>query len=77
MVLILPNKVNENILYVNKIILNMAFSDGQIFEAIEKNVDVKECFNKIKEACKELKINTGCPDDDVDRFLEFTIGKWQ
>ena len=55
----------------------MAFTDSQIFEAIEKNGDVKECFNKIKDACKELKINTACPDDDVDRFLEFTIGKWQ
>ena len=54
----------------------MAFSDKQMFEAIEKNVDVKECFNKIKVACKELKRKTGCPNDDVDRFLEFTIGKW-
>tara|TARA_Y100001968_G_C19007694_1_gene548995 strand:+ start:118 stop:294 length:177 start_codon:yes stop_codon:yes gene_type:complete len=55
----------------------MAFTDSQIFEAIEKNADVKDCFNKIKEACKQLKSNTDCPDDDVDRFLEFTIGKWQ
>ena len=47
-----------------------------MFEAIENNVEVKECFRKIADACKELKINTGCPDDDVDRFLEFTIGKW-
>jgi hypothetical protein len=23
-----------------------------------------------------LKSKTGCPDDDVDRFLEFTIGRW-
>ena len=55
----------------------MAFTDRQIFEAIEKNGDVKDCFNKIREACKELKSNTGCPDDDVDQFLQFTIGKWQ
>ena len=55
----------------------MAFTDKQIFAAIENNGDVKECFIKIKEACKELKNNTDCPDDDVDRFLEFTIGKWQ
>ena len=55
----------------------MAFTDRQIFEAIEKNEDIKDCFNKIKEACKQLRSNTGCPDDDVDRFLEFTIGKWQ
>ena len=54
----------------------MAFSDQQMYEAIEKNVDVKECFNKIKDACKELKMKTGCPDEDVDRFIEFTIGKW-
>ena len=31
---------------------------------------------KISDACKELKIKTGCPNDDVDRFLEFAIGKW-
>ena len=55
----------------------MAFTDKQLFEAIEKNIEVKECFNKITEACQELKDNTGCPDDDVDRFLEFTIGKWK
>ncbi len=55
----------------------MAFTDKQLFEAIEKNIEVKECFNKITEACQELKRNTDCPDDDVDRFLEFTIGKWK
>ena len=54
----------------------MAFSDKQMFDAIEQNDDVKNCFNKISNACKELKTNTGCPDDDVDRFLEFIIGKW-
>ena len=55
----------------------MAFTDRQISDAIERNIDVKACFNKITEACKELKSTTGCPDEDVDRFLEFTIGKWQ
>ena len=54
----------------------MSFSDKQMLEAIEANLDVKNCFKKISEACKELKSKTGCPDDDVDRFLEFTIGKW-
>ena len=54
----------------------MAFTDKQMYEAIDQNTDVKECFIKITEACKQLKNNTGCPDDDVDRFLEFTIGKW-
>ena len=66
-----------NILYRKNILLDMGFTDRQFFDAIESNVDVKDCFYKIKDACKELKTNTGCPDDDVDRFLEFTIGKWQ
>ena len=55
----------------------MPFTDKQMFDAIEANVDVKECFNKIVEACKDLQSKTDCPDDDVDRFLEFTIGKWK
>mgnify|MGYP001330204238 CR=1 FL=1 len=55
----------------------MTFTDRQIFEAIENNGDVKDCFKKIINACKELKSKTGCPDDDVDRFLEYSIGKWQ
>ena len=55
----------------------MAFTDRQISEAIEKNSDVKDCFNKITEACKQLKSITDCPEEDVDRFLEFAIGKWQ
>ncbi len=54
----------------------MAFTDKQMYEAIDQNNDVKECFIQITDACKELKNKTGCPDDDVDRFLEFTIGKW-
>ena len=54
----------------------MTFSDKQMFEAIEANVDVKRCFEKISEACKELTIKTGCPNEDVDRFLEFAIGRW-
>ena len=55
----------------------MAFTDKQLYEAIEKNADVRDCFNKISDSCKLLKSTTGCPDDDVDRFLEFIIGKWQ
>ena len=55
----------------------MEFTDKQITDAIEKNDFVKASFNKITEACKELKKNTGCPNEDVDRFLEFTKGKWQ
>ena len=54
----------------------MTFTDKQLLEAIKGNIDVQNCFNKIAEACKELKMKTGCPDDDIDRFLEFAIGKW-
>jgi len=55
----------------------MTFTDKQIFEAIKSNVDVNHCFNKISDACIELQIKTDCPDDDVDRFLEYAIGKWK
>ena len=54
----------------------MTFTDKQMFEAIETNEEVKDCFKKITAACKVLKSKTGCPDEDVDRFLEFAIGKW-
>ncbi len=47
-----------------------------MFEAIEANADVKLCFQKIADACNELQSKTDCPNDDVDRFLEFAIGKW-
>ena len=72
----LPNKLNENILYLIVPIPNMPFTDKQMFDAIEANADVKICFERISFACKELKSKTGCPNDDVDRFLEFAIGKW-
>ena len=54
----------------------MTFTDKQMLEAIEANVDVKNCFEKISDACKDLQIKTDCPDNDVDRLLEFAIGKW-
>ena len=54
----------------------MSFTDKQMFDAIEANADVKLCFERISFACKELKSKTGCPNDDVDRFLEFVVGKW-
>ena len=54
----------------------MAFTDKQLYEAIEANSVVNDCFIKISEACKELQSTTGCPNDDVDRLLQFAIGKW-
>ena len=72
----MPKKLNGNILYSIAPLINMTFTDKQLFEAIEANEDVKLCFEKITDACKELKRKTGCPNDDVERFLEFSIGKW-
>ena len=60
----------------NASLFNMPFTDKQMFEAIEANEDVKACFEQIIHSCKQLKNKTGCPNDDVDRLLEFTIGKW-
>jgi len=54
----------------------MTFTDKQMLEAIKTNENVKDCFNKIADACKELQMKTGCPKDDINRFLEFSIGKW-
>tara|TARA_Y100000589_G_scaffold278880_1_gene274562 strand:+ start:607 stop:762 length:156 start_codon:yes stop_codon:yes gene_type:complete len=47
-----------------------------MLEAIEANEEVKDCFKKITNACKDLKRMTGCPNEDVDRLLEFATGKW-
>ena len=38
----------------------MTFTDKQMFQAIEANVEVKDCFKKITDACKELRSKTGC-----------------
>ena len=46
----------------------MPFTDKQMIAAIEANVDVKDCFKKISDACRELKSKTGCPNDDVDQL---------
>ena len=54
----------------------MTFTDKQMFEAIHSDGNVKDCFDKITNACKDLKIKTDCPNEDIDRFLEFIIGKW-
>ncbi len=55
----------------------MPFSDEQYFQAISSNEVVKGAFEQIKAACQTLKEGTGCPDEDVDDFLEFLVGKWQ
>tara|TARA_Y100001970_G_C14210987_1_gene846899 strand:+ start:2204 stop:2371 length:168 start_codon:yes stop_codon:yes gene_type:complete len=55
----------------------MPFSDEQYLKSIENNENVKRAFIKIKEACQELQNETGCPDEDVDDFLQFLVEKWK
>ena len=55
----------------------MSFSDDEYFEAIQKYKKVKEAFNSIKEICNHLHEITACPEDDIDYFLKFIVGKWK
>ena len=54
----------------------MAFSDEEYFEVIQKNKDVKNAFESIKDICNKLHVDTGCPEEDIDNFLQFIAGKW-
>ena len=55
----------------------MSFTDDEYFEVIQKNTQVKKAFNSIKEICNSLHVITGCPEDDIDYFLKFIVGKWK
>ena len=55
----------------------MSFSDDDYFEVIQNNEQVKEAFNSIKEICNQLHEMTECPEDDIDYFLKFIVGKWK
>ena len=55
----------------------MSFSDEEYSQSIASNEKVKESFNQIKRACQVLQTSTGCPDEDVDDFLQFIVGKWK
>tara|TARA_B100000212_G_scaffold67865_1_gene47363 strand:- start:140 stop:310 length:171 start_codon:yes stop_codon:yes gene_type:complete len=54
----------------------MAFSDEEYFEVIQKNKEVKLAFETIKNVCNKLQKDTGCPEEDIDDFLQFIAGKW-
>ena len=54
----------------------MAFSDEEYFEVIQKNKEVKFAFEAIKNVCNKLHNETGCPEEDIDDFLQFIAGKW-
>tara|TARA_Y100001970_G_C13871664_1_gene669313 strand:+ start:155 stop:325 length:171 start_codon:yes stop_codon:yes gene_type:complete len=54
----------------------MGFSDEQYIEAISNNSNVKKAYDEIQISCQRLKEDTNCPDEDIDEFLRFMIGKW-
>ncbi|WP_320665022.1 hypothetical protein [Prochlorococcus sp. MIT 1223] len=54
----------------------MAFSEDQMLKAINQEGVVKASVDKIKEACKALQRETGCPEEDVDDLLNFLAGRW-
>ena len=53
------------------------FTEEQMMSAINQDGIVKDSCINIKKACQELKIETGCPDEDIDSLLKFLIGRWQ
>tara|TARA_Y100001978_G_scaffold17470_1_gene13411 strand:+ start:1590 stop:1760 length:171 start_codon:yes stop_codon:yes gene_type:complete len=55
----------------------MSFSDDEYFEVIQNNQQVMKAFNSIKEICNHLYESTSCPEDDIDYFLKFIVGKWK
>ena len=54
----------------------MTLTDKEYFEVIQKNNDVKEAYESIKEICKKLSSKTNCPSEDIDYFLKFIARKW-
>ncbi len=55
----------------------MSFSDEEYFEVIQKNNEVKNAYETIKSICKDLQRETNCPEEDIDYFLKFIVGKWK
>ena len=54
----------------------MPFTDQEYFEVIEKNEDVKEAYEKIKQICIDLRKQTDCPEEDLESFLKFISRQW-
>ena len=54
----------------------MPFTDQEYFEVIEKNEDVKEAYEKIKQICIDLRKQTDCPEEDLENFLRFISRQW-
>ena len=54
----------------------MTFTDNEYLEVIQKNDNVKEAFETIKEACINLQKQTNCPEEDIENFLIFISKQW-
>ena len=54
----------------------MPFTYQEYFEVIEKNEDVKEAYEKIKQICIDLRKQTDCPEEDLENFLVFISKYW-
>ncbi len=68
---------NEQLKTHNPSIKMSKFTDEQMMAAIAKGGLVKSFYDKFQKICQELQEETGCPDEDVDRLLQFLIGRWQ
>ncbi len=54
----------------------MPFTDQEYFEVIEKNEVVKKAYENIKQICINLRIQTDCPEEDLEHFLKFISRQW-
>ena len=54
----------------------MTFTDNEYLEVIQKNENVKEAFETIKQTCINLQIQTNCPEEDIGNFLIFISKQW-
>ena len=54
----------------------MSFTDQEYFEVIDKNDNVKEAYENIKQICINLQKKTNCPEEDLKNFLEFISRHW-
>ena len=54
----------------------MTFTDNEYLEVIQKNENVKEAFETIKQTCINLQQQTNCPEDDIGNFLIFISKQW-
>ena len=54
----------------------MTFTDQEYFEVIQKNENVKDAYETIKQTCMNLQQQTKCPEEDIENFLIFISKQW-